>query len=248
MAENTTEIILSTASPSPGWDDLTEDLFGLNIRGLVTIRDIFIRPAKVYEAARTSDWKEKYYTPSIRLFFSLITAVILLRVLWAGEDTHFVQMMELQLQASIPEGEAISSAMSATAVIQQMLVSLPVMTMISMLLTGMVLRIWGKGTSLPVRLRNYFIAATPGWILSYLIFVLLEFATFELYVMAYTLVYVIILAADISTAFRGGVQAKTSMGRFGKATLFGITNFAAYVLASTLMGVYAVYAISTAAT
>ena len=60
------------APRDPGLNDMAEDLFGLSLRGLATIRDSFLRPADLFSAARTPDWQGRY-TPSVRLVISLIT-------------------------------------------------------------------------------------------------------------------------------------------------------------------------------
>ena len=52
-----------------GGDDLIEDMFGLNLRGLKTLWVMFASPRKGYEAARSPDWMDRSYTPSIRLLF-----------------------------------------------------------------------------------------------------------------------------------------------------------------------------------
>lgn len=233
MSETDHQPPAAAAKPkSPNWHDLTEDLFGLNVRGVITLKDIFLHPARVFAAARTPDWNDKYYTPSIRLFFSLITVVILLRVFWAGDGSHFMRSIQMSLQ------NIDQDSVSAEGIMQQIIVSLPIVTMLSMILAGTLVRIWGKGTSLVVRLRCYFIAAIPSWILSYLSFAGMEFLPFQIYLWASSLVYFIIFVADTSTAYRGGVQAETKAGRVGKAILFGTVNFTVYFLSGIFMAAY----------
>ena len=145
-----------------GWDDLTEDVFGLSIRGLVTIRDLAFRPARVFVAARQTRWSRRY-TPSLRLVASLVALMLILRVFWAAEHTmmyqNVLQMLELAAERNPEIGDPTELAplyFSAWAL------SFPFVYFVLHVVSGLLVRIWGRGTSTPVRLRLYFAALVPG--------------------------------------------------------------------------------------
>ncbi len=137
-------------------DALVEDLFGLNLKGLKTLRDLFFRPRRLFESARIPDWNEAY-TPTVRLSFSLITLFTLLSFFWAAEDGPFYQSLLAQTQeANVdnpeapPADEIVSSYFAAYSFVY------PFAYMAVHGLLASVLFVWGKGTYWVVRVRLYF--------------------------------------------------------------------------------------------
>ena len=70
-------------------DALAEDLFGLNVRGLRSVRTLWARPKRYFAAARSLDWNGTY-TPSIRLYLSFFALYSLLKVWWIGGNAGMV--------------------------------------------------------------------------------------------------------------------------------------------------------------
>ena len=68
---------LDVSALPPTFDSLIEDVFGLNVRGLKTLTQLFAGPKKVFDSARVADWRSRY-TPTLRLTFSIITVYMLL--------------------------------------------------------------------------------------------------------------------------------------------------------------------------
>ena len=67
-----------------GFDNLLEDIFGLNIRALKTIGVLFKSPGKYFKAAKTPDWTDRY-TPSFRVWFGLMAMLVALKFLYTTE-------------------------------------------------------------------------------------------------------------------------------------------------------------------
>lgn len=66
MSDNNSNSKQKQSADGLGVDDLVEDIFGLNWRGLKTIWTLFTRPALYFEAAKTPKWQDRY-TPSFRV-------------------------------------------------------------------------------------------------------------------------------------------------------------------------------------
>ncbi|MEL6258307.1 MAG: hypothetical protein AAFQ67_04530, partial [Pseudomonadota bacterium] len=62
----------------PDLDELIQDAFGLNIRGVQTLWALLAHPSRVFTAAQSIDWAGRF-TPSIRLAFSIVALTILSR-------------------------------------------------------------------------------------------------------------------------------------------------------------------------
>ena len=142
--------------PEVNPDALIEDLFGLNLKGLKTLRDLFVRPRVLFESARVPDWNEAY-TPTVRLAFSLITLFTVLSFFWAAEDGPFYQTLLAQTQEANadnpnapPAGEIVSSYFAAYSFVY------PFAYMVVHGVLASLLFVWGKGTYWVVRVRLYF--------------------------------------------------------------------------------------------
>lgn len=140
----------------PGFNALLEDVFGLNVRGLRTLKDLYVQPKRVFDNARMVDWANQH-TPTIRLTFSLITVYMLLSFFWAAEDGPFYQTLYSQLEANRaanpdlpPVEEMVDRWFAAYSL------TYPFFYMLTHGLIGLVVPIWGKGVSWTTRLRMYF--------------------------------------------------------------------------------------------
>lgn len=216
-----------------GFDALIEDLFGLNIRGLATIRDIFWRPRTVFEAARSPDWQERY-TPSIRLVFSILTVMAFFSFVWAAEDSPFMQGLIEGYRASGEEtGQSIESAREDVNTIVGLYAgSLPFAYILCHSLMALLVRIWGKGTSAVVRLRLYMLSVVPSMLISVIsLFFFTKLGSSALYL---TFSYGSVLLADAVTSYRGGIAGASRLRRVLKALLFAFASFITTAVASAL--------------
>lgn len=143
-----------------GWDALLDDLFGLNVRALATLWVSFTQPSKLFTAARDADWLGKY-TPSIRLVFTLIAAVVFLKFLWTNDTSGlfaYTREMFAELEMDFPGRDLETATRDYLAIL---LVTYPFTYFGIHAAFSLILNIWGKGTPLPVRIRLYFVALIP---------------------------------------------------------------------------------------
>ena len=220
---------------NPTGSDLVEDMFGLNLRGLKTIWDTFVRPADVFAAARLPDWGGQY-TPSIRLVFSLGAVLGFFSFFWAGENSYFFQSFAegLRIGAEARDGDADGADQLATEILSIYSVLLPFSYIVGNGIIGLLFRVWGRGTSAVVRLRLHMIAVTPSIVFSLISTLVLtkqseDIATFSTWASA-----LIALLLSFVTSYRGGVVAQTGRGRVGKAFLFSLASLIASALAGML--------------
>lgn len=143
-----------------GWDALLDDLFGLNVRALATLWVSFTQPSKLFTAARDPDWLDKY-TPSIRLVFSLIAVIVFLKFIWTNDSSGlfaYTRQTFETMDVTIPGGDVNALTEEYLAIL---LVTYPFTYFGIHALFALFLKIWGKGTPLPVRIRLYFAAVIP---------------------------------------------------------------------------------------
>ena len=142
-----------------GFNSLLEDLLGLNIRGLTTIRDVVVRPNVVAEAARDNAWLNKY-TPSIRLVFFLLSLTSLLRFLWAPEDGVVTAQLNEVFQDRIGDAESVAQATDQYMATYGAIY--PFLAIGFVVLAASFLRVWGKGTNLALRIRLHLMVLIPS--------------------------------------------------------------------------------------
>ena len=227
-----------------GWNDLTEDVFGLSVRGIVTLRDLILRPGKVFAAARRKAWGERY-TPSLRLVASLIAVMLLLRVFWAAEDSAMYQNVLRALQIAAEGDPTIGDpATLASRYFAAWALCFPVAYFLFHLIAAASTRIWGSGTDTVVRFRLYFAALIPGLAFAILGLVALPFQTsFQAIAFSSTVISVaaVIYAATVYFGLRhAGMGVGARLWRGGLfafvASLFDtLTAIAAAIAASLLM-------------
>lgn len=188
----------------PGLDAFAEDIFGLSLRGLKTMRDMFVRPAAVFEAARTRDWRN-LYTPSIRLVTSLIAVMLLLRVFWAAESSATYQAV-LSVLREAAEGDPTIGDPEEVAgyYFAGWALFFPIVYFGTHLIFASLLRIWGKSASFVVRLRLYFAAIIPGFLAA-----LVSIAAFPLFSVE-------------ELFFFSAVLLLVAMGLYAAAVYFGL--------------------------
>jgi len=170
----------------PGFNALLEDVFGLNVRGLRTLRDLYVSPRKVFDSARVIDWANQH-TPTIRLTFSLITVYMLLGFFWAAEDGPLYQSLLAQLEVLVERNPELPPAEDmAAGWFAAYSFAFPLIYMIVHFFVGSVLFVWGKGSTWTTRLRMHFSLLAVGMSLSLFSMVVLPFLTTD-HLMYYTI-------------------------------------------------------------
>ena len=79
-------------------EDVLDEVLSFNYRSLRTLRDILFRPARVARAFASGD--RTTYTPTMRVWFGVLTWLFLLSIIWGGFG-------ELIVRASAQSGNAL---------------------------------------------------------------------------------------------------------------------------------------------
>ena len=214
-------------------DDLIEDMFGLNLRGLKTLWVMFVSPRRGYEAARSPDWMDRSYTPSIRLLFSLLAVMTAVRFLWAGADSSMYELIEVQL-ASMELFETEEALQDATeTIINYYLLLFPFSFMLFQSIAALLLPIWGKGTNAIVRVRLYMLALLPNGLATLFMLPAMKFMTAEEMLKYSFAMMSVTLVLDFITSYRGGLSGKRAV-QVMKSGLFAVSSNVTGMIANSL--------------
>lgn len=218
-------------------DDLAEDTFGLNLRGLKSIATIWGRPKRYFSAAQTPDWGGRY-TPSIRLWLSLIALASLLQFVWIGSNTPLVDAYaEGFRNAGVIPAEGQSYQQLGESAALWIYAIAPAMQLVGFLLLLPVFGFWGEPTTYSQRVRNSFAVMIPSaTVLVVGLPALSLLSSSQLGSIGYV-IGVITLLLDALTGFRGAFQTCSVLGRVWRAGLLAafilvlniITNISAQI-------------------
>jgi hypothetical protein len=216
-------------------DDIVQDLFGLNLRGLRSIWTLVVRPRHYFEAATYADWQGRF-TPSVRLWLSLLAIFSLLKVWFISADSPLVAAYADGFRAArvMPvEGETFESLGQAAALWTFGLV--PFLQFAAMFLIATIYPIWGEKTNFALRQRYLFGIVTPSATLGLFLviaMVLVPPSLITAYAFAMAAVSFIV---DTVTGARGVFGSRGAAGRLWRAALLALAvatlNIAVNVLA-----------------
>ena len=201
-----------------GWDALLNDLFGLNVRALRSLTASLASPARLFEAARDPDWLGRY-TPSIRLVFTLIAVTVFLRFVWADEGSGLYQATREQFAALEDTFSGYDLDALTRDYLNIYLIAFPTAYFFVHALFALMLRVWGKGTPLAVRIRLYFVALLPGLLLGVSMTVLMATLSFDQVTVLLLPMFALVWAVYAITYFRGMAQRMTAGPRLGRSLL-----------------------------
>lgn len=228
-----------------GYDDLLEDTIGLNIRGLKTLATVILKPRRYFTAAADPDWYG-LYTPSIRLWLSVVAIIFFFRFFWGAQASPLIEAMESQLAGSgLPLPEGMTYADAALEVGQLYFALSPVFMAVIYSLLGAVWPFWARKTSLPLRERFLFAAILPSTVFVLITTLLLAVVPAQ-NVVAFSFVSVGVSALiDAQTLFRGAYTGQGLFGRLWRAgllavvlTIVGVTSASFAQLAALLIVVF----------
>ncbi|MAN46134.1 MAG: hypothetical protein GYB49_09985 [Alphaproteobacteria bacterium] len=217
----------------PDLDDMMEDVFGLNIRAAHTVMDLFRRPVRVFQAARLPDWAGHTYTPSFRVFFSLIAILFLFKFFWASENT----MMQVAFETTAQKLRQMDPRLDVNAVVDDMMeknwLVYPFAVGFWCTLTALLMRIWGKGTPTITRIRLFFAAIIPSTTLLTVLMITTAKLPFSLMMAVGGLSILVTFGFDALTTWRGlkGVHEKGA--RLWRALLLGFVTSCVGILGPT---------------
>lgn len=216
-----------------GVHDLSEDMFGLSVRGIKTVSHLFTQPKTVFEASRSADWSGGSYTPSIRLVFSILAVIAAIRFLWAGPDSYMSQSTFDQLMASPAINDPAIADLIRNEIMSAFLLMFPFTFMLAQILAALSLHIWGTGTKTTLRIRFYFLAITPSTLVTLIMLPLLSMIPLSFYWHYTVLMFVVTYLLDVLTSYRGAVVGSGRLTRLFKSCLLGLTALVASLVANT---------------
>lgn len=162
-----------------GIDDLVEDLFGINIRGLNTIWILIRRPWLYFEAAKTPKW-QNLYTPSLRVWFAVFAIGTFFQFIWIGGNTPMF-LLYVEVMKDLAEGanaylaengkmidmNVFDPNETAKILVKYSHLFQPFGYLICMFIVAALFHSWGERLSFVVRLRYVFAIIIPGSILGF---------------------------------------------------------------------------------
>lgn len=221
----------------PGWDAFAEDIFGLSLRGLKSMRDLIVRPAAVLQAARTEDWGGKY-TPSIRLVISLLTVMLLLRFFWAGDQSPNYQMIVAtyeDIAAELPVD--LTAEQMADQYFAYWALIFPVVYILLHALAASILRVWGGAAAYVLRSRLYFACLTPALVVSLFGLIAMPLVPVSV-IWTYSFLSLLLAAVIYGRTYWRGMRNELHGGaKAWRAVLFAMTVFAVDLVVSIVTGI-----------
>lgn len=220
---------------APGWSELIEDAFGINLLGLQTLWAALAAPAHLFAAARTVDWEDHQYSPTLRVWLFLIAILMFLQFIWANPDSATGQQMTSAFAAygdpRLTTKEIIELAL------QRYVFVYPVILMLFSMMAALLLRIWGSGATNVVRIRLYFAAIIPGLLVTLWTSSLTLFISVDDFVIYLSLASAAVFFADFLTARRGLAAFENVGSRTWRAIILAIINLIVYMMASTVAAI-----------
>lgn len=231
-----------------GFDNLLEDLFGMNIRGFKTIWVLVTRPKLYFIAAKTPDWQERY-TPSFRVWFAIIALTAALAWVWAGPDSPMfniyreglLPMVEGANKSLAPQGLMIEAGsfnvdQAARDVIRWTNIFLPVTYFMTLGVIAFLFRSFGERLPYIVRLRYVFAIIIPGSLLGLLSGLGSIFLDNEVFKIINLGSMGLMFASYFAVAYFGAFSVLPNLARFGRSV--GLTALLIVgVLAASVLAV-----------
>lgn len=218
-----------------GWDELVEDAIGVNLRGLKTIKTAIMDPAALFSAARLADWKGHAFSPTFRVALFLLAVMMFQQFIWASPTSQMGQSMTLAAEGIAETTADYSAEDLFDRITGRFLLLYPIIYMSVAFLSGMILRIWGKGTPLLARIRLYFAAIIPSLTLVTATSIPFAYVPLEYSFMTNAVLFVVIFAIDSSVVWRGLAGVYKGAARVWRSSLFALTNFIAGGIAAVLI-------------
>lgn len=202
-----------------GLDDLAGDIFSLNIRGLRTIAVLWRDPRAYFDAASDPDWKNRY-TPSVRLWLSMIALASLLQFLWLGSDTPLVAAFAQGFRdagVELQDGMTYESIGETAAI--WIFAAFPIVQLLTFLFILPLFRLWGRDTTYSLRVRYGFAMMTPSASVMLLLLPSMALLSPEQVTLFGIGIGILAWLIDAVTMYRGISPGQTQPGRLLRAGL-----------------------------
>ena len=222
-----------------GFDDFIEDLFGLNLRGLRTLRDSLVRPWEVARSAAFPDWRDRH-TPTFRLWFAMIALGLFSQFLWASPGSSYFDFLQGQVRPAIAlvrpdlEVDTIDATGFTSAYLKIQLSILPFLMAMAYFAVAAVLRVTEEPVSFVRRQRLVFLAPLPGAALAAILYVIMGFTPERLLFLFLAAMTLASSALLIVTAYRGIFTWGSRSGRFWRSIGFFALHMGAVTVASLI--------------
>lgn len=204
------------AAPIP-IDAVSEDLFGINLRGLRSIVMLWRDPKVYFGAARQSNWGDKF-TPSIRLWLFFFALLSFFKVWWVGSSDGMIQAYADGFSnAALPLPPGMTYWDVGRESVLVVFGLLPLFQITATILFALGFKAWGEPTTAALRQRYLFAVIVPSASL------MPVFMTVMMFLPPHWLTaYGLLLAGltwliDFQTGYRGGFQAVGRIGRVWRA-------------------------------
>lgn len=194
-------------------DELAGDLFGLNIMGLRSIITLWLNPARFFEAADSADWLDRY-TPSVRLWLSLIAVSSLLQVFWIGSQSPLVAAYTNGFEnAGLILGPDMTYQQLGEEAAVLIFAVFPIVQLATFLLILPLFRLWGRPTTFSLRVRYGFAMMIPS--ASMMLIILPGMSLMDPGWVTYfgMVIGLVAFLVDTQTLYRGGRPGRTQTGR-----------------------------------
>ena len=200
-------------------DAITEDIFGINLKGARSILTLWVSPRTYVEAAHHADWQDRF-TPAIRLwlfFFALFSAF---KVWWLGNGDGMIEAWATGFrEAGLPLPGGASYEDIAREAICRLFTFLPILQILATFGIALIYPYWGRPTTLALRQRLFFATIVPSASLMPLVMTVMVFVPSR-GLMAYGLgLAALTFAIDLVTGYRGAFAKFRRWGRIWRAAL-----------------------------
>lgn len=247
----TTQTASSTRSPVDthgGYEELLEDFFGLNIRSFRSLRDLIIRPAVYFDAARKGDWNNSQFTPSQRLWLGLMAIMVATRFLWGNPDSTFMQSMEEALRSGFEAGlngaesppeitldwnNIIERIFDLTLLIQPFVMIATIMVMATFI------RFWGERLPYITRLRYLFAIIVPATLVNLIITMMIIKLPMSAMMIVGFVQMAVLLVLYALTAWRGPFRFEKLDSAIPKSIMLAVILFIGVMLANFIAQIMA---------
>lgn len=216
-----------------------EDAVGFNLRSLHTLRDLVVRPNRVFQSYAVRD--RETYTPAMRLWFGLIGLQVLISAIWGGWEGIMRRQIESGGPAVADLYEQISGG-RLDAFLRHygdaMGVAHPILIGGFSALSVFLLGLFRKGLAWPSRLNIAMGVLVAGSIVGLLLMPAMYMPQFTQWMWAAPL---IIAVAYFITFLRGapGVLADTASGAWVKAIVYALVLILLVALAGVVLAIVA---------
>ncbi|MEM9740775.1 MAG: hypothetical protein AAF829_13010 [Pseudomonadota bacterium] len=221
-----------------GWDEMVEDVMGVNLRGLRTIWMAIRDPKRLFTAARSSDWQGRQFGPSLRVFLFILAVILFFQFIWADPQSQVAEAFREVVGTLDEIDPEFGDEKTVLEGIEVYVVVYPLILVILSFLFSLLVRIWGNGTPLLARVRLYFAAVIPSAFLGIFSTLILAAVPLDQSTGPTLAALVIGGVVDALTTFRGLAPMYAFVSRLWRALLFGLismTALAATSIAATVV-------------